>query len=203
MKTANKTHSDIFSMYSQYFELMEFHSYLFEKTIDCTEADVVIKMWSPLIEKLFRREGLRTKWGESMGELVDEQQSSTNMRLVAKRRKEADKADIQVARFGSGAIKITSDKTKLFIESKMVIDHIAKEETAKAANIIVPSLQIIGSKVALFSTKLEGNGVYVAVKEGSATIPSHMLHVKDFREVIMLLYKFKAATLNLMARIQT
>ncbi|KAI8379843.1 hypothetical protein EDC96DRAFT_570655 [Choanephora cucurbitarum] len=70
---------------------MEFHSYLFEKTIDCTEADVVIKMWLPLIEKLFRREGLRTKWGESMGELD----------TLSRRRKEDGKANVEVAKFGA------------------------------------------------------------------------------------------------------
>ena len=129
---------------------MEFHSYLFEKTIDCTEADVVVKMWSPLIEKLFRRDGLRTKWAESMGEDAADKATGikVDLRLVkdtlARRKKEASKANVEVAKFGARPMKITGDSSKLFVESKIVIDNLAKEEHKKINRIIVPSLQIVG-----------------------------------------------------------
>jgi hypothetical protein len=58
---------------------MEFHSYVFDKTIDVTESDVVVKMWSPLIERLFRRVALRTKWGDTMGESADMENRTTGL----------------------------------------------------------------------------------------------------------------------------
>ncbi|OBZ80833.1 hypothetical protein A0J61_11118 [Choanephora cucurbitarum] len=162
-------------------------------------------MWSPLIEKLFRRDGLRTKWGESMGEDTADKATGikVDLRLVkdtlARRKKEASKANVEVAKFGASPMKITGDSSKLFVESKIVIDNLAKEEHKKINRIIVPSLQIVGNKITLFSVALEANGVYVAVREGSAFIPSHVSHTKEFKRVIKLLLKFKAATMDLMA----
>lgn len=41
---------------------MEFHSYVFHKDVVITENDVVVKIWAPILERLFRRTDLRTKW---------------------------------------------------------------------------------------------------------------------------------------------
>lgn len=41
---------------------MEYHGYIFDKDIDITEADLTVKMWGGLFEKLFRRAKLRCKW---------------------------------------------------------------------------------------------------------------------------------------------
>ncbi|RCH79269.1 hypothetical protein CU098_000311, partial [Rhizopus stolonifer] len=180
-------------------ELMEFHSYVFEKTIDITESDVVVKMWSPLIERLFRRVELRTKWGDTMGESADIENRTTGLKVdlrflkdtLSRRRKEADKANCEVSKLGAGHIKITSDRTKLLIESKVILDHLIKEEPEKVKEIAVPALQLIGNRAILYSINLTTNGLYVAVKEGTAVIPNHISHIKDFREVIMLLFKFK------------
>jgi hypothetical protein len=60
-------------------ELIEFYSYVFDKTIDVTESDVVVKMWSPLIERLLRRIAFRTKWGDAMGESADMENRTTGL----------------------------------------------------------------------------------------------------------------------------
>ncbi|KAI8379847.1 hypothetical protein EDC96DRAFT_434395 [Choanephora cucurbitarum] len=135
-----------------------------------------------------------------MGEDAEDKSTGikVDLRLVkdtiSRRKKEASKANVEVAKFGASPAKITTDSSKLFIESKIVIDNLAKEEPKKANRTIVPSLQIVGNKIILFSVALEANGVYVAVREGSAFIPSHVSHVKDLRRVIKLLSKLKVST---------
>ncbi|KAG1639251.1 hypothetical protein G6F44_008014 [Rhizopus delemar] len=187
-----EVHADIFSIYSQYLELMEFHSYVFDKTINATESDVVVKMWSPLIP---------------MRESADMENRTTGLKVylrflkgtLSRRRKEADKANCEVSKMGAGHIKITSDRTKLLIESKAILDHLIKEELENVKEIAVPALQLIGNRATLYSINLAANALYVAVNEGTTVIPNHISHIKNFREVIMLLFKFKNATKNVMA----
>ena len=44
----------------------------------------------------------------------------------------------------------------------------------------------------MFSLKLGANGLYVEVKEGVTVPHNHIARIKEFREVIMLLFKLKA-----------
>lgn len=45
----------------------------------------------------------------------------------------------------------------------------------------------------MYSLRLAANGLYVDIKEGTAVIPNHVSHIKDFRETVLLLYKFKVS----------
>ncbi|KAG1470744.1 hypothetical protein G6F56_002505 [Rhizopus delemar] len=150
---------------------------------------------------------LWTKWGDTVRELADIENRTTGLKVdlrflkdtLSRRSTEADKANCEVSKVGAGHIKITSDRTKLLIESKVILDHLIKEEPEKVKEIAVPALQLIGNRAILYSINLTTNGLYVAVKEGTAVIPNHISHIKDFREVIMLLFKFKNATTDVMA----
>lgn len=51
--------------------------------------------------------------------------------------------------------------------------------------------KIIENKAVLLSMRLVAPGLYVAVKEVAATIPGRVSYVKDFRQAIHLLFKFK------------
>jgi hypothetical protein len=51
--------------------------------------------------------------------------------------------------------------------------------------------KLIGSKVRLYSFKLNTNGLYVSIKEAAASILSNASHVKGYRDVIELLFTFK------------
>lgn len=70
---------------------------------------------------------------------------------LSRRRKEADKANCEVSKMGAGHIKITSDRTKLLIESKAILDHLIKEELENVKEIAVPALQLIGSILFILS----------------------------------------------------
>ncbi|CEG84844.1 hypothetical protein RMATCC62417_18596 [Rhizopus microsporus] len=150
-------------------ELMEFHSYVFSKEVDITEADVVVKIWSPILERLFRRTVLRTKWcvrihlfgpkyacynkllwGESMGNSGDVSNSpgfKFDLRVIKDtllmKKKEADKANCEISRIDPGLVKITSDGTKLLIQSKTVLDKLLEEDPEKAKEISVPVPQLV------------------------------------------------------------
>ncbi|CAO3698699.1 unnamed protein product [Rhizopus stolonifer] len=133
---------------------LEFHSYVFDKDVDTTENDVAVKMWSPILERLFRRTTLRTKWGESVGDSDDATSSSgfkVDLRVLkdtlSRRRKEADKANVEIAKGNASLIKVTSDRTKLHIESKVVLDKLIREVPEKDKNVCIPSLQLAGTSI--------------------------------------------------------
>lgn len=149
---------------------MGFHNYVFHKDVVITENDVV-KIWAPILERLFRRTDLRTKWyviiylfdaepicynklfrGEIVGDSVNITDSAgfkVDLRalkdFLLRIKKEADKANCEVAKFDPSLIKITSDRTKLLIESKAVLDKLVGENPEKANDITIPGLQIMGT----------------------------------------------------------
>ncbi|PHZ11747.1 uncharacterized protein RHIMIDRAFT_244215 [Rhizopus microsporus ATCC 52813] len=179
-KAKSPMESDIFSMYVQYC--------IFDKDVDKTEKDVVVKIWSPILKRLFRRTNLRTKWGESVGDSHDAISSAgfkVDLRVakgtMSRRRREADKANVEIARLNPSMIKITNDRTKLHIEFKTVLDKLIKE---------VP--QKVRSYRYLWPT--DHRAIPCSLKLGAAVLPNHVARTKDFREVIMLQYKFKNAT---------
>ncbi|KAI8356667.1 hypothetical protein BD560DRAFT_335490 [Blakeslea trispora] len=124
-----------------------------------------------------------------------------DLRLVkdtlARRKKEASKANVEVAKFGASFTKITGDSSKLEIISKSLTLKFIIESFV--CNFISLTFGFTGNKIVLFSVTLEANGVYVAVREKSAFIPSHVSHIEELKRVIKLLLKFKTATMDLMA----
>ncbi|KAG2208698.1 hypothetical protein INT47_007797 [Mucor saturninus] len=78
---------------------------------------------------------------------------------LSRRKKEPDKANYEISKIDPGLVKITSDRTKLLVESKAVLDKIAKDPI-RARNISLSALQLTGNHAA--------NGLYVGLKEGSA-----------------------------------
>ncbi|RCH81494.1 hypothetical protein CU097_004579, partial [Rhizopus azygosporus] len=136
--------------------------------------------------------------GESAGDSQDASDSpgfEVDLRVVkdtmSRRRKEADKAKVEIARFNPSMIKITNDRTKLLIESKTTLVKLIKEVPEKNKDYCYP-WSTDHSKATLFSLKLGANGLYVEVKEGVTVPHNHIARIKEFREVIMLLFKLKA-----------
>ncbi|CEG80753.1 hypothetical protein RMATCC62417_15049 [Rhizopus microsporus] len=203
MKSTRFDEADLFGMYARYLEVLEYHEYLFDKDIDVTETDLTVKMWGGLFEKLFRQTKLRCKWDGSVGDSSRAAGSSgfkVDLRVIkdtlSRRSKEADAANMETARMGASIAKTSSDKVKLFIESKCVLDRLARENPERTGQIAVPALQIVGNKVILFPLRLAAPGLYVGVKEESAAILASISHIKRFLEAVKLLYKLKEASLD-------
>ncbi|CEJ02322.1 hypothetical protein RMCBS344292_16329 [Rhizopus microsporus] len=205
MKSTSSNEAGLFAIYAHHLEILEYHGYVFDKDIDITEADLTVKMWGCFLEKLFRQTALRCKWCEFAGdssEATDSPSFKADLKVVRdtllRRNKEAGAGNMEIARMGASVIKACSDKTKLLIESKCVLDHLVRASPHWAMDVAVPALQIIviGNKATLLSMRLVAPGMYVAVKEVAATIPGRASYVKDFRQVINLLFKFKRASLD-------
>lgn len=64
---------------------------------------------------------------------------------LSRRRKEVDVANCEIFKINPSLIKITTDRTRLLIESKVVLDNMMKENPNRAKEISVPGLQLIGN----------------------------------------------------------
>ncbi|ORE10263.1 hypothetical protein BCV72DRAFT_192695, partial [Rhizopus microsporus var. microsporus] len=84
-----------------------------------------------LFEKLFRQTTLKCRWGESVddsSEAMDSLGFKVDLRVVkdilSRRNKEAGMANVEMAKMGASIVKTCSDKSKLLIESKCVLDRL-------------------------------------------------------------------------------
>ncbi|KAI7856254.1 hypothetical protein BDC45DRAFT_567303 [Circinella umbellata] len=160
-------------------EFIEYHQYVFDDQLDITENDFAIKLWGPFLEKVYRATNL------SPGFKVD-------LRIVkdtlARRKKEADKGNVELARKDCSLSKTCSDRTKLLIESKCVLDRLNDEHShLDVKDIKVPALQLLGAKARMHTLRVVGVGMYVGIKEKGATVPSKADDITEFRPVKLTL----------------
>ncbi|CEG82603.1 hypothetical protein RMATCC62417_16653 [Rhizopus microsporus] len=94
-----------------------------------------------------------------------------------KSKREADTRNVEILRLDASAGKVTGDKVKLFVESKCVVDRLLSENTP-SKDAIVPALQLSGLKAILFSLRLVGSGLYVAVEEDRCSLPTNVNNIK-------------------------
>ncbi|KAG0173469.1 hypothetical protein DFQ29_007951 [Apophysomyces sp. BC1021] len=104
-------------------------------------------------------------------------------------RKEQGADSVEIARLDASIGKTDSDRCKLFLESKCVIDRLV--QVTGDCNVIVCGLQLAGRKITLYSTAIESNGLYVAMKEESATLPATEVDLPDLRKVYQVLSMFR------------
>lgn len=53
-------------------------------------------------------------------------------------------AKVEMAKMGASVVKTCSDKSKLLIESKCVLDRLISENPERTGQITVPALQVVG-----------------------------------------------------------
>ncbi|KAG2224390.1 hypothetical protein INT45_002929, partial [Circinella minor] len=199
MKSTRDDESILYAIYTHYLEVLEYHQYIFQDDIDITELDFGVKLWGPMLEKLFRNTSLRCKWGESVGDssgVAESRGFKVDVRIVrdtlSRRRKEADQANVEMARKNPTISKTSSDRIKLLIESKCVLDRLAKEvKHFKHHEIVIPALQLAGPRASFYSLQLGSNGLYIGMKDVSGTVPNKKKDLYLFRRVVDLLFRFK------------
>lgn len=165
-----------------------------------------MKVWGPILESTIRdEEEIRLKWGESVGDSSGVSESrgfKVDVRAVydqfsaRKNQKEVDTANVEMARADASIGKITSDRTKLFIENKCVIDRLVLEGITKE-DAVVPCLQITGPKAILYSVRLAANGLYVGTEEGRCSLVKNGNDISNFRHAVNLVQTFRRSVLNL------
>ncbi|KAG2224394.1 hypothetical protein INT45_002933 [Circinella minor] len=211
MKSTRDDESILYAIYTHFLGVLEYHQYMFLDYTDITDLDFGVKLWGPMLEKLFRNTNLRCKWGESVADSTGVTESrgfTVDIRDVrdtlSRRRKEADQANVELGRKNLTISKASSDRIKLLIESKCVMDRLAKKiKHFKHHDIAIPALQFAGPQVILYSLQLGSKGLYVGIREASGTVPRKAKELDSFREVVKILFKFKRTVLDVYEHILT
>ncbi|EPB85752.1 hypothetical protein HMPREF1544_07421, partial [Mucor circinelloides 1006PhL] len=164
----NEEHNDtgfaIF-FFSQLLKLISNNPELFDEQKEVSEWDFLMKFWSSILERLFVKSGLRLKWGDT--HLNNEGDESPSLKVdlkvlddevVQRYSQETEVAVAKFAKSSPGCAKFTSDRSKLQIEAKVVIDNHIRNDTNITS---VDSLQICGLEVFITNSKLEAPGLYV------------------------------------------
>ncbi|KAG0739152.1 hypothetical protein G6F29_011426 [Rhizopus arrhizus] len=195
--------STLFDFYYEYLKVLKFKKYVFRKDIDITKTVMIVKT-----EETIGDSGSLSKSGFKVDlRVIRDVISKTN------KRKEEDTANAEVARLDASIGKIDGDRCKLLLESKCVLDRLIN--VTHDDTIVVCALQlaginidiyeeyfnkedsnavtIVGLQATLFSLVLEADGLYVGIKEASASLPTSDSVLKNLREAYNVLSAFKIA----------
>lgn len=198
--TSKNFEATIYDVYSEYLKILQFKKKVFRTDLHITEGDFVVKVWGPILESIMRdEEEIRLKWGDSVGDssgVCESRGFKVDVRAVydkfsARRSlKEVDTGNVEIAKSDASIGKITSDRIKLFIENKCVVDRLVFEGISKK-DAVIPCLQITGPRATLYSVRLVANGLYVGVEEGRCSLLRNGTDITNFRHAVNLLQTFR------------
>lgn len=149
-------------------------------------------------------EDLHLKWGDSVGDssgVTESHGFKVDVRALhdnfaaRKNRQKSDTGNAEIKRMDASVGKAFSDKAKLLIESKCIVDRLLFENTPNKC-AIVPALQLTDLKATLFSLCLVSDGLYVAL-EDRCSLPSNINDIDSLRQVYTLLQKLRRATIDI------
>ncbi|KAI9274146.1 hypothetical protein EDC94DRAFT_580098 [Helicostylum pulchrum] len=142
-------------------------SYLFNVEIDCSERGFVLKSRSTrYMVKLFNNDDLRTKWGDTVFKIGNED-GSTDLKIdlrvlldttVQRHNVENDISSGEFAKYDPGRLKHQSDRCKLMIEGKIIINNMISRDIDICS---IPILQICGTELIILVNPLVAPGLYV------------------------------------------
>ncbi|KAI9354761.1 hypothetical protein BD770DRAFT_392159 [Pilaira anomala] len=127
-------------------------SYIFNPDIDCSKWDYVIKIWAPIIEELFDETDLRSKWGDTVYKAGNED-GNTSLKIdlriiidkmIQRRNVENEIASGEFAKYDPGNLKCQSDRCKVMIEGKTVINNVISRGLEMT---YIPVLHICGTEL--------------------------------------------------------
>ncbi|CAO0801785.1 unnamed protein product [Mucor circinelloides] len=160
-----------------------------------------MKFWSSILERLFVKSGLRLKWGDT--HLNNEGDESPSLKVdlrvlddevVQRYSQETEVAVAKFAKSSPGCAKFTSDRSKLQIEAKVVIDNHIRNDTNITS---VDSLQICGLEVFITNSKLEAPGLYVGNEIYHLQIDASLSRFGEYLGLIAHLLCFMDNTIQL------
>ncbi|CEI94269.1 hypothetical protein RMCBS344292_08483 [Rhizopus microsporus] len=162
-------------LYQFVFKLHRFHKYIFSPDYQqLSEQDYVIKVWSPLIEIMFRSfddtPPIISHWGDTTSEGVKDAGMIIRMDLrliVSGMSRQNEIIDAAVAEFSPKVFKSKhyKDKLKTVLASKAQLNSLLKnydyldEESLK--DIAIPFMTIMGLECEIYTLRLAANGLYV------------------------------------------
>ncbi|GAA5798396.1 hypothetical protein HPULCUR_003798 [Helicostylum pulchrum] len=192
-------------------------SYLFNVEIDCSEWDFVLKsrltrymvkvnklrdlMYFNInlvekMEELFNNDALRTKWGDTVFKIGNED-GSTDLKIdlrvlldttVQRHNVENDVSSGEFAKYDPGRLKHQSDRCKLMIEGKIIINNMISRDIDICS---IPILQICGTELIILVNSLVAPGLYVGNELHSFSLLNTFENFKLVPDLVKSLLKFR------------
>ncbi|KAL7326746.1 hypothetical protein PS15p_209036 [Mucor circinelloides] len=160
-----------------------------------------MKFWSSFLGRFFVKSGLKLKWGDThLNNKGDESRSlKVDLRVlddevIQRYNQETEVAVAEFAKSLPGYAKFTSDRSKLQIEAKVVIDNHIRNDTNITS---VESLQICGLEVFITNLKLESPGLYVGNEIYHHQIDASLFRFGEYLGLIAHLLCFRDNTIQL------
>ncbi|KAK4509965.1 uncharacterized protein ATC70_008115 [Mucor velutinosus] len=188
LKLIQKVHdkADKYDMVKNVYEIiLELHvydAYLFEKSYETllSEANLVVKLWGPLYEKLFRGSNVMLQWGDATPDAIKEcgLKSRLDLRLFSWDGSKDTIVELGVNEFSREAktAKYYYDLQKMCLCSKAYINQIIKNFPGLTAEMIkaiqVPFVITMKFQAQVYIIKMESPKVYSIEKLFDLNIPA-------------------------------
>lgn len=193
--------------------IIKHQDHLFLEDIDNSEWDFVVKFWvvkfwvvkfwGVITEELFHGSGLRLKWGDThlaLHDTVTNLPLKVDMRILHDRRRqgfdvETNVGAMEAAEEDPGDAKYLSDRCKVLVESKAMIDKFLLDGCLIDT---VDSLQICGLEVYFGSISLAARGLYVGTQFYNGTISNSLNDLTTHLDLAFNLLCFRDQCISIM-----
>ncbi|CEP17158.1 hypothetical protein [Parasitella parasitica] len=147
-----------------------------------SEASVIIKFWSTIIETLFCKTKLIVNWGDTISYGPEKTNRKMDLRILYNLDNNSN--DVANGEFGKSVSrnKYFEDKSKLVINGKCQLNNILKithDPTIRVALLLIQGLQ-----AELYSIRLLDNGLYVLERLKYFRFPRKSTYIADLNELI-------------------
>ncbi|CEP13599.1 hypothetical protein [Parasitella parasitica] len=155
-------------------ELHAEDSEVFDQEANLSEGDYIVKIWGPVIEKLFRGKKVFTHWGDTISANGNEETLNRKMDLRFLCMTNKCGADVGDAEFGKIAFqqKYYYDKQKLVTNGKNQLNQILKNYYGQPSDVKLCLLQVLGFEAVIYCMWLDRDGVYVLKKIKEFDMPT-------------------------------
>lgn len=152
---------------------------LFSDTVNSSEWDYIVKFWDPIKQRLFYFSGLRLKWGDThltLHDTIGDMVLKVDLRIIHNSVKQRYNVENEVgvaeaAEENPGRAKFNSDRCKVLIESKAIVDRFI----LNGCHIDnVDSLQICGKEIYFIKLELRDNGLYTGTQHYHSVVDASL-----------------------------
>lgn len=151
-----------------------------------------MKFWGPITQRLFYFSGLRLKWGDThltLHDTIGDIVLKVDLRIIKQRYNVENEVGVaEAAEESPGKVKFNSDRCKVLIESKVIIDRFILDG-CHIDN--VDSLQICGIEVYFIKLELQDNGVYIGTQHYHSVVNASLNSFEKYTELAFNLLCFR------------
>lgn len=169
-------------------ELLLYDSYIFDENESklLSEGDLVVKVWGPLLETLFRGSGTVLHWGDTVAENIKATGRNIKMDLRILSSLNSEKT---VPNLATGEIakdiwksKLYKDKLKTVLSSKMDLNQFVESfpnSYKRSLPVYIPFIIMASLEATVYVLHLGSNGLYIINEVTNISLPRTLFEVKD------------------------